>query len=244
MKGDHMSTFHIQTSIQNGFDRLVGYIPQIIGALVILLIGHIIAKIVQRLTRRLLIKLHFDRSLHVSPAGKYIARFVESPAQLAGRIAYWVIFFLSLNLASSALNIPALNNIVTGIYSYVPKVIAALLIFVLASAITAGAEQFVRRVLGNGPTARLIGAVIPAITMSVAIFMILNQLEIAKDIVNITYTAIMGALALGLALAFGLGGRDLAGRLLDQAYTASQRQQNMMPPSLEAGTSTGRTRGR
>ena len=58
--------------------------------------------------------------------------------------------------------------------------------------------------------------------MAIATFMILDQLKIANNIVVITYAALMGAIALGLALAFGLGGRDVAGRLLDTAYAKGQ----------------------
>jgi len=54
--------------------------------------------------------------------------------------------------------------------------------------------------------------------MAIAGFMILNQLKIASDIVTITYAALMGAVALGMALAFGLGGRDVASRVLEDAY--------------------------
>ena len=62
----------------------------------------------------------------------------------------------------------------------------------------------------------------PVVTMSIAVFMILNQLEIAPAIVNITYTAILGAMSLGLALAFGLGGREVASQILSQAYENAQ----------------------
>jgi hypothetical protein len=58
--------------------------------------------------------------------------------------------------------------------------------------------------------------------MAIAVFMILNQLKIATDIVIITYAALMGAVALGMALAFGLGGRDVASRMLEDAYRSGQ----------------------
>ncbi len=76
--------------------------------------------------------------------------------------------------------------------------------------------------------------------MSLAIFMILNQLGIAKDIVNILFTAIVGAAALGLALAFGLGGRDVAKELLEQA--ADTARANSDRTKSEAQTATSNTK--
>ncbi len=224
-----MTKFHVQESVQHAIDRFIGYIPQIVGALLILLVGHIIARVLQTLVKKVLERLRFERALDISPAGRYVARFIESPGSWVARIVYWVVFLIFISAAVSTLNIPALNTIVAGFYAYIPKVFAAALIFMVASAVTAGAEKFIRRVLGEGPMAGLVAAILPAITMSIAVFMILNQLQIAKDIVNITYTAIMGALALGLALAFGLGGRDVAGRILSQAYDAAQSKRVTRP---------------
>jgi len=65
--------------------------------------------------------------------------------------------------------------------------------------------------------------------------MILDQLNIASDIVNITYTAIIGGIALGLALAFGLGGRDVAGQILDKAYSKGQENYAQAKSDLEKG---------
>jgi hypothetical protein len=212
--------FDIGDSFGRGMDRFFEYLPQVFGALFILLIGYIIATVLKRIVRTALKKLRFDRALHTSPAGSYINRIIESPSHFVGRIVFWFVWIGFISLAVSALNLPALNAFVSAIYGYVPNIIAAIIIFLVASAISAGAAAFTQRVMGNTPTAKLIKAVIPAITLSIAVFMILNQLRIATDIVNITYTAIMGSVALGLALAFGLGGRDVAARILEQAYEA------------------------
>jgi len=66
-------------------------------------------------------------------------------------------------------------------------------------------------------------------------FMILNQLKIAEEIVSIAFAATMGALALGLALAFGLGGRDVARRLLEDAYDKSSQAKDQAKQDIETG---------
>lgn len=64
----------------------------------------------------------------------------------------------------------------------------------------------------------------PTLVLGIAVFMILNQLRIAPDIVVITYACLMGAVALGAALAFGLGGREVASRMLEEAYRRGQAE--------------------
>jgi hypothetical protein len=71
--------------------------------------------------------------------------------------------------------------------------------------------------------------------MVIALFMILNQLRIAEQIVTIAFAAIMGALALGLALAFGLGGRDVARRMLEDAYSRGQEAKTQAKQDVTKG---------
>lgn len=218
-----MDGFNLGQSLENGLARIFEYLPQVLGALLLLIIGYIVAKLLASLTRKILQRMRFDRALHTSPAGNTISRIVESPARLVGRIVFWLVFLGFISLAVAALNLPMLNQFIGAIYAYLPHVIAAVIIFLVASTVSAAAVAFVQRVMGKTPTAKLISAVVPSLTMSIAVFMILNELMIAEEIVTITYTALIGAVALGLALAFGLGGREHASRLLDQAYDSAQR---------------------
>lgn len=215
--------FDFGRSIESGVDRTIGLLPEILGAILLVVIGWFFASIVRKLVKGGLRRIRFDRAVHTSPGGNIVSRIIEHPSNFLGQFAYWVVFLAFISFAISALDVPALNAIVVGIYSYIPNVIAAILIFLVASAVSVAGAGFVQRVLGSNPLSRMVSAVIPALTMGIAVFMILNQLKIAEDIVNITYTAIMGSLALGLALAFGLGGRDVAGRILEQAYESTQR---------------------
>lgn len=213
---------NVNEAVRAGLTRIFNYAPQIIGAVAIVIIGWIVAKILQAAVYRVLRRLRFDHALHTSPAGRYIVRVIESPGRFTSGVTFWVVFLVFISFAVSALNLQVLNYIMEGVYAYIPRVIIAVIIFLIASALSAGADAFVLRVLGRSPMSRIIAAIVPAVALSIASFMILDELQIAPQIVMITYAAIMGSLALGLALAFGLGGRDLARTLLDQAYTAGR----------------------
>lgn len=217
-----MNDYNIQQSFENILSRIIEFLPNLIGAIVILIVGYWIAKLLEKATRKALTRARFDRAMHSSTAGNTISRVIESPSKLGGQLAFWLVFIGAISLAVAALDLPVLNDLLSSIYAYVPNIIAAVVIFLVASAISAGAASFVMRIMGRTPLAKIIATVIPAVAMSLAVFMILNQLGIAKDIVNILFTAIVGAIALGLALAFGLGGRDVARELLEQAVDTTR----------------------
>lgn len=221
-----MQGFNLTREVENAVGSIIAFLPNLLAAIVILIIGAIIASVLGRLTRRGLQRLRFDRAIHASPVGSTVSRIIESPSYITGRVVYWLIMIGVISLAVAALNLPALNGLLAGIYSYVPNILAAVLIFLIASAVSTGAVAIVQRTMDRSALSRVIAASIPAITMSIAVFMILNQLEIARDIVNILFTGIVGALALGLALAFGLGGREVARQLLEQAVDNAKTHQD------------------
>lgn len=218
-----MDTNNISQSAQNGLNRFFEFLPQLLGAVIIFLIGWLIASGLRRLVTRLLLMARLDDALLESSAGRFIGRVFDSPAAFVGRVVYWLVLLGGLSIALSSLNITALNAFLGAVYGYLPHVIAALLIFLVAGFVSVAAAGIVGRVMGPTALAKAIAAVVPTIVMSIALFMILNELQIARDIVNITYTALIGSVALGMALAFGLGGREVAARMLETAYEAGRR---------------------
>ena len=214
--------FDYRGALQGSYDTIVGFLPQLIGALIILLIGYIVARSLQWVVKKLLVTAKFDKMIANTPAGNISTRVFTSPALFVAKLTFWLVFLGDLALAISVLKIEALNSFMGAVYAYLPHAIVAVIIFLVASTVSTAVVSMVRRVLGQTALARTVSTVTPAIIMSIAVFMILNELMIAPEIVLVTYTAIIGAVALGLALAFGLGGRDVASRLLEQAYAAGK----------------------
>ena len=235
-----MERFDLTQELEAVVGNIIGFLPNLLAAVLILLIGGLIASALARLTQKVLKRLRFDRAIHSSPAGATVSRVVESPSYFTGRVVFWLVMIGAISLAVAALNLPILNDLLAGIYSYVPNILAAVLIFLVASAISAGAAAFIQRVMGRTAISRIAAAAVPAVTMSIAIFMILNQLGIAKDIVNILFTAIVGAISLGLALAFGLGGRDVARGLLEQAVDTARAKQDSVKAQVSSAAENAR----
>jgi hypothetical protein len=224
-------------SVQQGLDAFFEFIPNLIGFLVILVVGYLIAKAVKGLVSKALEKVGMDKALHESDAGEYVEKVSPDsrPSKLIGAVAFWLIFLFVISAAIGALQIPAVTGFMDQVLGYLPNVIAAVVMFVVAAAIAGAVGGLIHKVMGDTPTGKLLRAAAPSLIMVIAVFMILNQLKIAEEIVTITYAAILGALALGMALAFGLGGRDVAGRMLGDAYDKGQEKKDEVKGDLETG---------
>ena len=231
------ASIDISESLQQGLDSFFGFIPNLIGFLVILLVGWVIAKVVRTAVSKGLESVGLDRALHESDTGEYVEKVSPGarPSKLIGAVAFWLIFLFVLTAALSALHIPAVTAFMTQVLNYLPNVIAAIVIFVLAAAIAGALGGLVAKLLGDTPTGKVVATAVPALIMVIAVFMILNQLRIAPEIVSITYAALLGSVALGAALAFGLGGRDVAGRMLEDAYRKGQEQRGQVERDVQLG---------
>jgi hypothetical protein len=211
----------VKDGLRTLWDKIFAWLPQLVGALVILLIAYVIANALGKLAEKLLHGVNFDSHLHGSRGGGFIARALPRPSHFVGKLIYWVVFIWGITIALTTLGVPALNEMMSGIYDYLPNVLGAILIFLIAGAIATAVDAFILRVLGDSPTGKIASAFAPVIIMGIAVFMILDQLKIAPQIVVITYAGLMGSIFLGLALAFGLGGRSVAEQMLQRAYDKS-----------------------
>jgi hypothetical protein len=230
-----LAAINFTDSIERGFNVFFAWIPSLIGAIVILILGYFVAKIVGNLLVRVLRGAGLDRTLQTGTTGEWVGKATSSPSRLLGRLAFWVIFLGAISLAATALGITALTAFIGAVYAYLPNVIAALAIFLVAGALSAGVATLATRFMGDTPTGRVVATVAPILVMTIATFMILEQLRIAHDIVVTTYTLVLGAVALASALAFGLGGRDVAARMLEGAYVKGQQSKEQVKRDMEEG---------
>ena len=225
----------IGDSVQRGANEIGDWVPNLLAALAVLVIGYIVARVLAGLVYRVLHRAGFDRTLHKGQGGSWVQRVTSSPSRVLGTVTFWAVFLSAISLAASVLGVQALEDFVAAVWSYVPNILAALLIFVVAGAIAAGVSTLATRLMGDTSLGRIVATAAPILVMTIATFMILDQLQIAETIVTITYAGLIGAIALGTALAFGLGGRDVAGRMLEGAYAKGQENREQFRRDLDTG---------
>jgi hypothetical protein len=214
----------IGDSLQRFTDQFFEWLPRLVGALVILAIFWFIAKAVSKLLMNVLPRTGMDGAVHSGRMGQYVARYAEGfrPSSVLATIVFWFIFLTGVVLALSTLGIEALDNAIAAIVGYLPHVVAAILIMIVALAIAGVVGGAIIKLMGDTALGKIAATIVPVLVLTIAVFMALVELQIAEEIVVGTFYIVLGAIALAAALAFGLGGRNSAQRLLDGAYEKGQ----------------------
>ena len=180
----------IGDSLDRAWDEFFIWLPRLVGFLAIVLIGYIVAKIVEGIVTRVSTRAGLDGLLARGAGGSFVMRVIRSPSRLLGTLTFWAIFLGALSIAVDVLGIAALEDLVHAVWAYIPNILAAVLIFVVAGLIATAIVELVDRTMGDTPTGGIVKAVAPVLVMAIAVFMILDQLEIAPTIVTITYAAL------------------------------------------------------
>lgn len=187
----------------------VNFIPNIIAAVILLAIGLLLAKLIGTLVATILNKVGADSFVERTlPADKKSNGF--SFSKLIGSIVSVLIALFFMVEAFNALDLQVLKNIGAVIIAYIPSVIGAIAIALVAFFLAQWAGQLLEKQMGKG----LVPTLVKGLIYGVASFMILEQLGLANQIVTKSFTYLILGLALAFALAFGLGGRDFAARSL------------------------------
>ncbi|MGH7196089.1 MAG: mechanosensitive ion channel family protein [Candidatus Saccharimonadales bacterium] len=235
-----MFGFDFSQSFNNVLNQFVQWIPNIVEFIVVIILGYFVALIAGWIVKKVLHLAKLDYYLERGVVGDWVTGAVGRPSKFIGKIGFWVVWFGSVGVAASLANLPLVGNLVSTVYNYLPNVLSALFIFVAAAIISAVVNNIVKRVMGDTPTGKILSSIVPVLVMSISGFAILNALKISPQIVQITYAALMGSLALGLALAFGLGGREVASRILDDAYKSGQKQSRQVKKDFQKGSEQGK----
>ena len=194
-------------SFQKTFDQLAEFIPKLIGAIVIFVIGWIIAKFLKKIIYKGLKAIGVDKladksgmSVHLERAG------LGDAAMLLARIIYIGLMLIVLQLTVDALDVEAITDVLDDIIAFIPRVFVALLIVFLAGAIANFVREFVGGMTAEQPWGNFATNVATAGVWVIGAFAALDQLKIAEDIVDTLFTALVGSLALIFVIQFGVGG--------------------------------------
>jgi hypothetical protein len=200
--------------------RLWEYIPALFGAAVVLTAGYLLARLAQRAVQRLLRRVHLNEALEKGgvqpPLDPYGVPL--TPSRVIANVVFWVLLFTAMLLAADTLGIDYLGQAFAELVSYVPSVIAAVVIVILGIVLGDLVAALIAASAGALAGAGTLARVGKGGVVLLAVFMSLQELGVATGIVTTAFAIIFGAIALALALSFGLGNRDLAGEVTRRWY--------------------------
>ena len=210
----------VTVSLQNLWQLVISFIPSLLGAIVVLIIGLIVAAGLERLVERLAFYLKLDAMLKRLGVESYLDRtgMKLNAGVFLGKIVYWFILVAFFVAASDILGFAALSSFLNDVLRYIPNVLVAALIL-LATVVVA---NFVKGVVAASVmgarlhAAKFLGVVAWWVVMVFGFLTAAVQLNIAVSIINAVVTGIIAMFALAGGLSLGLGGRDAAMRWVNR----------------------------
>lgn len=202
--------------------EVAGFLPNLAGALIILVVGYVAARIVGAVVRRLLAAVGFDRlSERTGLAGVLDTLNVQRTASaILGRVVFWILMLVFLLSASESLGLDRLSATIDSLVRYLPRVLGA--VFILSIGLFAAnfARDAVRAAAANigSEHAKTLANATYGLLAVIAIALAIGQLELETALLTVAVGIVMTAVGIAAALAFGLGSREVAANVLAGAY--------------------------
>lgn len=220
------------TSLAAAMALLFSAIPKILGFALILIAGWFIASLIERGLAALLRTIRFNQLAEKAGLADFIDKMGMNTdaAGMIGLVVKWFVRLIALVVAFDALGLPAVSDVLRQLLLWLPNVVVALVVLVIGGLAARALSNVVRGAAGEAglSNANFLAKVAAVVVWAFAVVVAVNQLGIATELVNTLFMAIVGALALALGLAFGLGGRDTAGEIVQKWYAKAQEKSGEM----------------
>jgi len=219
-------TATLMASFRDAFSMILSAIPRILGFIIVVAIGWFVSTLLARAVTGLLRAIRFDELARKSGLADFLAKMSTGtdPAGVVAGLVKWLVRIVVLLVAFDVLGLPAVSDVMRQLLLWLPNLVVAIFVLFIGG--------IAARALGNitrGATAEsgfsnpeTLANVVRTTVWAFAIVVAINQLGIATNLINTLFTGFVGALAVALGLAFGLGGRDLASRTLENWYDQAQ----------------------
>lgn len=209
-------------NLRHVMGKLIGFAPALLGAVLLVLAGFVLARLLDSLFSRLLARFGLDRLMADTGLPGLLARggFHISISGLVGKIIYWFVLLIFLITAAELLELQRVSAILDLFALYLPKVFGAGLVLIAGTLLAQLAGRLVRGAAdGVGlDHAGSLGRVAQGLVIIISISVAIGQLEVKTDLLNLVIGIVLTSVGLALALAFGLGSREIVSQLIAGIY--------------------------
>lgn len=234
------------TGWQDAWDSVLTVLPKIVLCLVILVVGYLIAKLVENLLSRFLDRVGFDRLVDRGGIRTALATAGTGAAHILGRIVFYGLMLIVLATAFGVFGPNPVSSYLDAAVAYLPKLFVAVIIVVVAGAIATAVRTVLRGTLGGLPYGDLLAGLAAGLIVAIGVVAALNQLEIASYVVNGLFTAALVAIVGVIVVAVGGGGiepmrerwRDALRTYDDGKRTVMEERRAMRPADHTGSRST------
>ena len=216
-------------SLQSFGAEVAAFVPKLLAALLLLFIGWMLAKLARTGVTRLLKLMNFERATEKSGLESFLkhAELEVSIASILGNLVYWLIILVMIVFVANSLGLHVVADLFNQVVLYIPNVIVAILVLVFGTILARFINRLVFAWLNNVEfEGALTVSTFSEYAMLVFVFfMAMEQLQIANELLTAAFVIAFGAVGLAFALAFGLGGREWAARVIEEHTRKDKKDQ-------------------
>lgn len=228
-------------SVTTALQNLIGFLPALIGAIIVLILGWIVAGLLAGLVEGILKTVGFERAAQSTGISGFIQRAGSgwTASKIVAEIVKWFIRLIAIQAAASILGLIQISAAINAVLLWLPNLVVALVLLVVAALIANFVAGIVRATASEMQlgSPELMANIARYAILTFAVIAAVDQLGIAPTVVNTLLIGSVGAVALALGLAFGLGGREVAARMAEGWYTSGQQAaQRMQQASSRQGS--------
>jgi hypothetical protein len=217
----------LRASLAGALNQFLSAIPRLIGFVIVLIVGWLVSSLLARGATALLRAIKFNDLARRSGFADFVHNMGvrQDSSSVLAAIVKWFVRLITLVVAFDLLGLPAVSNVLQQLLLWLPNLVVALVVLVIGGLAAKALAQLVRGATAEGGFSNpdVLATVARVAVWAFAIIVAVNQLDIATNLINTLLVGVVGALALASGLAFGLGGRDRAARLLDELGRKAQQ---------------------
>lgn len=195
-----------RSGLGDAWASIATFLPKLLGFLLVLIIGYFIAKAISKIVGKVLERVGFDKAVDRGGVGKALEKSKYDPSDILGKVVFYALFLFVLQMAFGIFGPNPISELLTGVIAYLPNVFVAVIIIVVGAAIAAAVKELVEASLGGLSYGRGLAFGASAMILGVALFAALDQLNIAENIVNGLFYAILAIIVGSAVIAIGGGG--------------------------------------
>lgn len=192
--------------IEDAWSDVAAFVPKFLGFLAILVIGYLVVKAISKIADAALERVGFDKAVERGGIKQAMAKSKYDASTIVSKIVFYALFLIVLQMAFGVFGTNPVSDLIEGVIAYLPKVFAAIVIIVVAAAIGAGLKTLVENALGGLSYGKPLAVVAGAAPVVIGVFAALDQLQIAEDIVRMTYMAMLALIVGSGIIAIGGAG--------------------------------------
>ena len=206
--------------LQEVFTKFEMFLPNMLAMLVIFVLGILLAKLLRIALVKFLVAIKFDNwsdRMGFTTLMRKGDLWVK-PSIVLGAIVFWILIIVTLMVGLGALNVVAIDNLVGQFFSYLPRAFSAVIILLVGYVVSGFISRTILIAAANGGYhyARLLAETVRVLLMLMVLAMVMEQLQIATNIVVAAFSIVFGGIVIALAIAFGVGGIDAAKRMIEK----------------------------